>query len=369
LNVFTTNLDLVREIVESVKDTKFIIGGLSTKNLYKTILDWNTDSSIDVVVGDGDLVVSGILKDEDLDILLQIGKKRVVVVSANSPYFPHDISDIPLDRSHFVNQPLRHILEFNEVSIVTSRGCIYNCAFCSAARSLNKEIPIRERSPESVHGEILDLINLYPNLDSIRVLDDLFLRNPESIERAIKMFRDTSLTWRAMAHVLSFRNLSDDQLLELKKPGCKELFVGIESGSPEILKMIHKTKDVELVNKTIERLFLVGISVKGYFIYGFKDETVEDMQKTYDLVKYLKAKSLEYDVGFRPSAFQFRPYHGTELYHNLVREGVVIQNPTQSGKNSSVQNRKQFNFSSGNYSLAPNEILWKFVDDTNRLNA
>ncbi len=115
LNVFTTNLHLVREIVESIDvRVRFIIGGLATKNLYQTILLWDTSCPVDIILGEGDFVVSAIVQGKPLDIICQEGNKRVIAVSVTSPYFPHDISNIPLDRSYFVNQPLRHPLGFTK---------------------------------------------------------------------------------------------------------------------------------------------------------------------------------------------------------------------------------------------------------------
>ncbi|MFH1255459.1 MAG: radical SAM protein [bacterium] len=369
LNVFTTNLHLVREIVESIDvRARLIIGGLATKNLYQTILLWDTSCPVDIVIGEGDFVVSAIVQGKPLDIIRQEGNKRVIAVSVTSPYFPHDISNIPLDRSYFVNQPLRHPLGFNEVSIVTSRGCMYNCAFCSAARSLNKETPIRERNAQSVANEVRMLCELYQNVDSVRVLDDLFLRNADSVERAVRMFGYVPITWRAMAHVLSFYKLNDAQLLELKRSGCIEVFIGIESGSPRILKMVHKTSDVDLVKRTIERLFRAGIDIKGYFIFGFETETIEDMQMSYDLAAWLKESSVKNGVNFRTSVFQFRPYHGTELYHDMILKGRIIDEVVYSENLSTNIGRKQFNFTSGNFSEVSDEILRGFITKTNGIN-
>ena len=369
LNVFTTNLHLVREMVESIEGgVRFIIGGLATKNLYQTMLLWNTNCPVDIVIGEGDFVVSAIVQEKTLDIIRQDGNKRVIAVSVTSPYFPHNISNIPLDRSYFVNQPLQHALGFNEVSIVTSRGCMYNCAFCSAARSLNREIPIRERNAQDVANEVRMLCELYQNVDSVRVLDDLFLRNADSVARAVCMFGNIPITWRAMAHVLSFYKLSDVQLLELRRLGCTEVFIGIESGSPRILKIIHKTSNVDLIRKTIERLFHSGINVKGYFIFGFETETIDDMQMSYDLAAWLKESSVKDGVNFRTSVFQFRPYHGTELYHDMILKGKIIDEVVYSEDLSTSIGRKQFNFTSGNFSEVSDEILRKFITKTNGIN-
>lgn len=369
LNVFTTNLHLVREIVESIDSgIHFIIGGLATKSLYQTILLWNVSCPVDIIIGEGDFVVSAIVQGEPLNIIRQDGNKRVIMVSVTSPYFPHDISNIHLDRSFFVNQPLQHVRGFNEVCIVTNRGCIYNCAFCSAARSLNKETPIRERNVHSVANEVKMLCELYQNIDSVRVLDDLFLKNANSVERAVHIFGNVPITWRAMAHVLSFYKLSDTQLLELKQSGCIEVFIGIESGSPRILKMIHKTSNVDLIRQTIERLFRIGIDVKGYFIFGFETETIEDMQMSYDLAAWLKESSKKNNANFRTSVFQFRPYHGTKLYHDMILKGRIIDEVVYSENLSTTIGRKQFNFTSGNFSEVSNEILQGFITETNGIN-
>ena len=150
--------------------------------------------------------------------------------------------------------------------------------------------------------------------------------------------------------------------------GCMEVFIGIESGSPRILKMIHKTSDVDLIKRTIERLFRVGINVKGYFIFGFETEKIEDMQMTYDLARQLKESSVKNHTNFRTSVFQFRPYHGTELYHDMISKGRIIDEIVYNGDLSTNIGRKQFNFTSGNFSETSDEDLRKFITETNGIN-
>jgi radical SAM superfamily enzyme YgiQ (UPF0313 family) len=369
LNVFTTNVHLVREILESVAvETHFILGSLATKSLYQEILGWHVRNPLDVVIGEGDYAVSAIVQKEPLDILFQEGNRRVVLVPVDSPYFPHDISNIPLDRSFFTSKLSRTPSGLDEACIVTSRGCMYNCAFCSAARSSNRETPIRERNSESVADEIGMLRELYGNMRSVRVLDDLFLRNAASVDRAIRIFGNLPVTWRAMAHVLSFHRLSDEQIFSLRRSGCSEVFIGIESGSPRILRKIRKASDIRLIEWTIGRLFRAGIDVKGYFILGFEPETAEEMRMTYDLAARLKELSMRYGTGFRTSVFQFRPYHGTDLYREITGKGIVIDSVSYQDCLSEDTGRKQFNFASGNFSDASDEELKKFIIATNALN-
>jgi len=374
-NIFTTNYELVKEMVESIKlnQIKFIIGGLSTRTLYKDIFAWETNNAIDIVFGDGEYItydiISGKIKESPF---YEVEKKRMFKVDKESCYFVKDISNVPLNRSFFLNEPIKHIFGFTEANIVTSRGCIYNCAFCSAARSLNTDLTIREKSVESIIFELSQIKETLPEVESIRVLDDLFLKTKHSVDKAIQVFSHFGFSWRSMAHVMTFKDVNQEQLVELKKSGCKELFIGIESGSPEVLKKIHKTADVELIKHNLTNCLKAGISIKGYFIYGFPEETELDFEKTFKLAYDLKKVSLEYGSSFRTSVFQFRPYHGTELYHALEQKHGNIPQVSAIEPNkalSELVGRLQFNFHSGNYSSADIEVVHKYIYMTTNLNS
>ncbi len=370
INVFTTNLYLVRKILEGIHaKVRIIVGGLSTKTLWTDIFKFQTASPIDVVMGDGENITPALVNDQVAQLPeTAVANRRYFKVDASSSYYQRDISALSLDRSFFENEPgCNPINGETEVSIVTSRGCIYNCAFCSAARSQNVGMGIRERSGVSVSNEIRTLKERYSNLSSIRVLDDLFLKDPHSVDRAVEIFSNHGIHWRAMAHVMSFKNLSERHLRELADSGCSELFIGIESGSPRILKRIHKTSDVALIKSTVQRVLSVGISVKGYFIYGFPGETEEDCQQTYELAAALKTMALNSKASFRTSVFRYRPYHGTELYHELEKSGRALTVVPDVTVNRLID-RQQFNFYVENVATTSEDILYKYIVLTDALN-
>jgi len=145
-NIFTTNCALVKELVEAIDyPAHIVIGGLSVRELHKYILDWATANPIDMVIGDGELIMTDILHDQvNESPFIQQGNRRVFQANGCSAYFVQNIAHAPLDRHFLLNEPVKHALGFVEANIVTSRGCIYNCSFCAAARSLNKDTPIRE---------------------------------------------------------------------------------------------------------------------------------------------------------------------------------------------------------------------------------
>ncbi len=374
INVFTTNLSLVQEFISKLTfEVQVIVGGLSTSNLVDEIFNWDSQNQIDVVHGDGEKIIIDLYKNRVIQRPQRIGEnRRYYVVDNDSPYFNTDISNENLNRKYFVNEPFYHPMGFYEANVVTSRGCIYNCSFCAAARSLNRNFNIREKSEQSVINEINSILSANPAINSIRVLDDLFLKNSQSITRAIEIFRDLKTNWRSMAHVQTFRGVTDKEIVELKNAGCRELFIGIESGSPKILKSIHKTHDVEVIKESIGLLLRNGIYVKGYFIYGFPEETIDDFELTFQLAKDLKLYADQHNTKFRTSVFQFRPYHGTELYHQIYQPDTHFTNEiTQTIPNkelSDLVGRLQFNFHSGNYSNESIEILHDYIYKTTNLN-
>ena len=371
-NIFTTNYELVKDLCEGVGiSVRIVVGGLSTRELYKDIVAWNTDNPIDIVTGDGERIMLDIVRGSVEDQpFFEKTNRRVFRVDNHSRYLVSDISDVPLDRGFFQNEPIIHPLGFTEANIITSRGCVYNCTFCAAARSLNRDYPVRERSVSSIRAELQEIAQHFPEVSSIRVLDDLFLKSKASVQKAIEVFRPFSFQWRSMAHVQTFRQVDDALMKELRKSGCHELFIGIESGSPRILDSINKTKDIAVIIQNITQAFKAGIHIKGYFIYGFPKETEEDMRMTYELAVALKELALQYGVNFRTSVFQYRPYHSTQIYHDLEAAGRSLD-VTQVEANQALSDlvgRLQFNFHSGNYAEVGYQIVEGYIYRTINLN-
>lgn len=371
INIFSTNYEIVRDLIESLDfETHIIIGGLSSKSIYQLILNWETKNHIDIVIGDGELISLDIIRNSIKERpYFEYHNRRVYNIDRRSSYFINDISRSPLDRKFFPNEPLININGVSEVNIISSRGCINNCTFCSAARSLNLDFPIRERSVHSIIDELLEIKERYPNVQSIRILDDLFLKSQKSLTKAINIFSRFDFQWRSMAHVQSFNNITQEEINKLKESGCVELFIGIESGSPKILKSINKTSDINVIRSNLSKVFEAKIDVKCYFIFGFPDETIDDMVMTYKLAVELKELAVKNGSNFRTSVFQFRPYHGTLIYNSLKEKypNITVNYIAHNDRLSKLIGRNQFNFKGNNYSKVSLKTIHDYICRTNMI--
>lgn len=352
MNVFSVNLKIIKRIIEGVnRKINWFFGGKAMGSLWKYMLSWNWKcNSVTYTIGECDLLYLPLLLNKCVEKpIFQKGNQKVYEIDKYSNYFPSNLDECKLDRKLFVGREIINHYGRLESCLVASRGCIYNCAFCGGAVYANPNSYSRSRSENSIIGEINEINKLNNNVESIRILDDLFLKNKEGILHAIDIFNHfPNMHWRAMAHVSSLKH-NTELFKSLRNSGCDELFIGIESGSSVIRKKIRKLGTVEDVCYVISELLKSGIDVKGYFICGFPNETMQQMKDTVDLAYLLKKISSITEGDFRATAFQFRPYHGTELYDQLKNTGLSIGDYSICDGTSS---KKQYSFILNNYSFA-----------------
>jgi radical SAM superfamily enzyme YgiQ (UPF0313 family) len=103
--------------------------------------------------------------------------------------------------------------------------------------------------------------------------------------------------------------------------GCREVALGIESGSSRLLRYMGKRITPEMTIDVVRRLTQRGISVKGYFILGFPTETRDELAASVRHVRRLWEVTDRLPGRFRASVFEFRPYPGTPEWHRLMATG------------------------------------------------
>jgi radical SAM superfamily enzyme YgiQ (UPF0313 family) len=368
INIFSVNIPVVKNILESYQlKAKLIVGGQCSKFIYAEIIKWNTDNDLVIIIGEGDLIICDVIEDKVSEFpIYESDARKIYQVDSSSKYFPSDINVLPLNRGLLNEDFVVNYYGLKERAIITSRGCIYNCAFCGAARSLNEKNKIRLKNKRVIAAEISELIQEDPTVQCIRVLDDLFLRSPQSIQDAIEIFNKFNVSWRAMVHIKTFENVSEELLIQMKQSGCVELFIGIESGSDKVRKMINKLGTVDEIKNTTREILKCGIDIKGYFIFGFPLESLNDMEMSLNVATSIYKDSLNSDGNFRTSVFQFRPYHGTTLFNEFVDPQFELDYQ-ENRFLSTLIDRGHFNIQTKNYSECDDKTLYEFIYRTSKL--
>jgi radical SAM superfamily enzyme YgiQ (UPF0313 family) len=233
---------------------------------------------------------------------------------------------------------------------------------------MNPGQQIRFRSEAHIAAELDDIRDRSPHVNSIRVLDDLFLRNARFIERATRLFSERNLRWRAMAHIAGLAPATNRGFAALAASGCLELFVGIESGSEQRRLQIGKPPDLEPTIRVISSLLDAGIGVKAYVIFGLPGETEDEMLATYGLIERFATYAQRVQGNFRVSAFKFRPYHGTRLYNDLISSGHSWDGIHQDISLEAVKKQRPYDFVADNFSAVSTERLNELIAQTVRLN-
>jgi radical SAM superfamily enzyme YgiQ (UPF0313 family) len=195
-------------------------------------------------------------------------------------------------------------------SIVSSRGCVYRCRFCSCrqfARSIWR--------PRSVQNTLEELHFLASEgYEQFIFVDDSFTLNQK---RVIKLCREMRKEKIDMDWICEGRvdNCSYEMLREIAKAGCKILYFGIESANQRILNYYNKQTTPQQSETAVKTARKAGIDVLvGSFIVGAPDETREEIQNTIEFTKKIPIDLPQFNIlGVFPGTDIWNEFETNEL--------------------------------------------------------
>jgi anaerobic magnesium-protoporphyrin IX monomethyl ester cyclase len=195
-------------------------------------------------------------------------------------------------------------------SIMTSRGCPFQCTFCDRAIFGSK---VRQHSAEYSLRMVRQLRDEYGVRD-LMILDDNFLLDKRKLFTICEAMIEEkmSLSWYCQGHA---KLMTEDLLRKIKEAGCWFVEMGIESGSDRILKLIKKGTTKSEIAQAVKRARVAGLKVKGNFIFGFPTETLETLEET---TRFATSIGLSY---FQQNFLTIWP--GCELALNAEQYGSV----------------------------------------------
>jgi radical SAM superfamily enzyme YgiQ (UPF0313 family) len=221
-----------------------------------------------------------------------------------------------LDRLPFPAFDLLDLGRYQQpVAIVTSRGCPYDCVYCSAGEISGRSW--RAFSVDRVLDDIERLIAEY-GVRRINFADDVFTLSEKRVRAVCESIlrRGIEIRWSCLARP---DRVNASLLALMHEAGCRRLYFGAESALEASLRLAGRRYAPDTVAKAVALARAAGIEhVVTSFIIGFPEETPEDVWAT---LKF--ADSLDAFI----QVHALTPFPGTPLAHDLDRLGVSIRDP------------------------------------------
>ena len=312
--------ELVTTLKPLLPDSLYICGG-SLATVYPDLFAKEFDI---VFRGETDNILSEfafqyLRFDKDKDFFLRhydLSKFKGIYLEKGDFKFSNDtihISEeeykrLPLaDREGFQHDKYQEFwleLENNKItSIMLTRGCPYNCDFCSK--------PVfgdyfRKRDLPDVITEIEYCQSL--GYDYLWIADDCFTLDLNFLEKFcdVIMKNNIDIKWNCLSRA-DFKN--NNIIRKMRKAGCDKVYLGLESGNDEILKIMNKkatTEDGELCVKLFKD---AGIKTAGFFIVGYPGETMDTLEETFDFALDLELDEVSFNVPY--------PLPGSSLFERV----------------------------------------------------
>jgi anaerobic magnesium-protoporphyrin IX monomethyl ester cyclase len=236
-------------------------------------------------------------------------RNRSEIVSNPDRPLIRDLDSLPF--------PARHLFDLTRyglrtpggqpmVTIMSSRGCPYNCSYCFkgiVGRTY------RQRSPGNIIAELRQVIDQY-DIRNFYFIDDLFtidLRRLNALTEQLVAAR-LDIRWQCLGRV---DRVDAEVLRKMYAAGCRRIHYGIESGNQQILDGVGKGIKLEQVRQAVRWTQEAGIEVKGYFMLGLPGDTEETLQQTIDLATELDLDETMFSLT--------TPFPGTRLWDELVK--------------------------------------------------
>ena len=196
--------------------------------------------------------------------------------------------------------------------MITARGCPYSCAWCNSSSIWDHTN--RMTSPEKILEEVQLLINNYGK--KIFVFgDNSFNANLQRVEEFCDLLLDSKI------NILWAVNLRADIMTQeiahkMKRAGCYNASVGIESANNYILEKIGKGSTIEKMTEGINMLKKAGIEIMSQYVIGSPFETLDHIKESIEFAKKIKCDYTNF--------YAILPYKGTPQWDYIKEHGRFL---------------------------------------------
>lgn len=313
-------MDIVKEVRTFLPEAKIVMGGahpsVEGKGLIETypeldaavigegehtmlelITAWSEDTSLSDIDG---------IVYRDGDTVHQTGKRKFINDLDELPM--NDWTELPMNE-YWYNWTVKK----NYAAVTFSRGCPFSCIFCAKEVTGRKQ---RQRSPGKVIEEVKTLYDKY-GVRNMLIADSIFNLDREWVREICQGMIDLKrpILWGSQIRA----DMVDPDTIDLmKRSGCHKLFIGVESGDPDMLKAMRKGESLDDIREGIKIMSSAGIHPDLGFIIGLPGETPDSARRTIEFAREFPKCQSAFNLAM--------PYPGTAFYDIAMTEGFRVAN-------------------------------------------
>jgi len=268
--------------------SRIIVGGIHPSLLP----DEFTDVADHIVIGEAEEII--------VDLVAGNVKEQIVT---GKPV--EDMNSLPLINFRL----LQGYENLSIIPIMTSRGCPFDCNFCTVTKIFGKKF--RMQSVERIIEEIKHARSIF-KAHQFFFYDDNFTANRKRIDELCDslLAQKIEITWDAQ--VRSDMAKQPDLLAKMARAGCKRVYVGFESISDETLKALQKSQTKKDIEDSIRMFHTYGIKIHGMFMFGEDSDTLDTIHDTVDFALKHEIDTVQFMI--------LTPFPGTQIYDKIVAE-------------------------------------------------
>lgn len=193
--------------------------------------------------------------------------------------------------------------------IQTSRGCPYDCSFCSVTQLFGRKY--RTRSIDSVMDEVAQ-----NRRNSVFFYDDNFAANPNRTKELLETMLRRGITPRWSAQVRA-EVAKDKEMMDLmRRTNCFALNIGFESINPRSLEIYNKKLDLGDIKDSIHTLHRHGFHIHGMFVLGSDEDEASTVKETASFAICMKINTVQF--------MMLTPLPGSILYKQMEQENRLL---------------------------------------------
>ena len=270
-----------------------------------------------LVLGEGEMTFARLLDNLNDENALRsvpglVYQHQGDTVATGPPALIDDLDALPF--------PARHLTPYTRygsllakgdtaTTVFTSRGCPFRCKFCDRPHLGHR---FRPRSPDNVVDELEACVEM--GIREFLIYDDTFSANRQRAkdicDEIVRRRLDIGFDIRARVDTVD-----EEMMTKLKRAGCNGVHYGVEAGAQRVLDVIQKDITIPHVERAFSLTRAQGIPILAYFMIGNPTETLEEIQTTFSVMRWLRPDYVHLTI--------LTPFPGTKVYAEALERGII----------------------------------------------